>query len=200
MKILAMSDTHGMYRLLENLPEADLLIHAGDSSIFGDEDEIIDFVEWFIDLPYRHKVFITGNHDFALHRDKVSDLPTNCYFLNFSIVELEGINVCGIPFFLERKNYVEGIDQFEAIGKSKIDLLVSHQPPYGILDYSDYYGHYGSPYLLRKVRELKPKCHIFGHMHEGYGKLGDGGILFVNCSLMGDSLERLSNPPILLEI
>lgn len=168
--------------------------------MFGNESEAIDFLEWFVDLPYKHKVFICGNHDIALCDGTVSGLPSVCHYLNYSIVEIEGVKVCGVPFFVERKGYVEGVEQFKAIGASEIDLLVSHQPPYGILDYSEYYGHYGSPYLLGRVRELKPMCHIFGHMHEDYGKQEDGGTLFVNCSMMGESLERLSNPPILLEI
>ena len=66
LKILHMSDTHGVHRRLRNLPEADILVHSGDFTMSGSEAETLDFLEWVCDLPYRHKVLVAGNHDACL--------------------------------------------------------------------------------------------------------------------------------------
>lgn len=198
MKVLAISDTHGMHWGMENLPIADLLIHAGDFSMIGTEEETIDFLEWFIALPHKHKVFICGNHDEAQLYGKVIGLPSNCHFLNYSSVNIEGITVYGIPFYIEKPDNKEPIPEFETICHT--DILVSHQPPYGILDYSEHYGNYGSHTLLKKVKELKPRFHIFGHMHEGYGVREEGATTFINCALMGESFDRLPKAPIQFEM
>ena len=66
MKILHLSDTHGHHRELEALPLADVVVHSGDITYHGTYDEVIDFVDWFSRLPFEYKVFIAGNHDFAL--------------------------------------------------------------------------------------------------------------------------------------
>lgn len=63
MKLLHISDTHGKHKLLSDLPKADIIVHSGDVSMTGTEEEIIDFLNWFLDLPYKYKVFVPGNHD-----------------------------------------------------------------------------------------------------------------------------------------
>lgn len=68
MKIVQISDTHGKHRLLKNLPEGDVLIHCGDLTENGTEEEVLDFINWLERLPYRHKIFVTGNHDLCLFR------------------------------------------------------------------------------------------------------------------------------------
>lgn len=66
MKILHISDTHNHHRQLQDLPAADVIVHSGDFTMVGTEAEVIDFMEWFCALPYKHKVFIAGNHDDCL--------------------------------------------------------------------------------------------------------------------------------------
>ena len=75
MHILHLSDTHSKHRLLQNLQCADVIIHSGDVSFAGSEDEIIDFVEWFIALPHKYKIFIAGNHDNCLFGANIDGLP-----------------------------------------------------------------------------------------------------------------------------
>ena len=43
LKILHMSDTHGVHRRLRNLPEADILVHSGDFTMSGSEAETLDY-------------------------------------------------------------------------------------------------------------------------------------------------------------
>lgn len=168
--------------------------------MLGTKEEALDFLEWFDALPYSHKVFICGNHDEALLHGSVNGLSKNCHFLNFTTVVIEGIKICGIPFFVERQGHDEPTAELASICEKDIDIMVSHQPPYRILDYSEHYGNFGSRSLLRKVKELNPKYHIFGHMHEDYGIKEEGGTTFINCALMGDSFERLPKPPVLFEV
>lgn len=67
MKILHISDTHGMHRQLTGLPDADVIVHSGDFTLAGTENETSDFISWFRALPYHHKIFIAGNHDDCLY-------------------------------------------------------------------------------------------------------------------------------------
>ena len=52
MKILHLSDTHGLHHRLDDMPEADVIVHSGDISNSGTEEEVLDFLNWFIALPY----------------------------------------------------------------------------------------------------------------------------------------------------
>ena len=56
MTILHISDTHGLHNQLTDLPAADVIVHSGDFTLGGSEKEAIDFMQWFSDLPYKHKV------------------------------------------------------------------------------------------------------------------------------------------------
>ena len=66
MKILFLSDTHSQHRKLKNLPEADMVIHAGDVSKMGRDHEVEDFMRWYCALNYKYKVFIAGITIFSL--------------------------------------------------------------------------------------------------------------------------------------
>jgi predicted phosphodiesterase len=67
MRIVCLSDTHGLHNNMTNpLPEGDVLLHAGDCTNVGKEKEIEEFVHWFQNIKgYDHKIFIAGNHDFG---------------------------------------------------------------------------------------------------------------------------------------
>ena len=55
MKILHLSDTHGLHRQIKDLPAADVIVHSGDISHNGTEEEVLDFLNWFIELPYSQR-------------------------------------------------------------------------------------------------------------------------------------------------
>lgn len=101
MTILHISDTHGKHHQLRELPLADILVHSGDFTMAGTEDEAIDFLEWFIDLPHRHKILVAGNHDDCLRGESIEGLPDNCHYLDCSGVTIHGITFYGIPLFME---------------------------------------------------------------------------------------------------
>ena len=79
-----------------------------------------------------------------------------------------------------------------------MDVLITHCPPYGILDVVDG-EHQGSSSLMERVMQIKPKYHIFGHIHEGYGKYEENGTTFLNVSVL-DSWYRMLREPVSFEV
>lgn len=192
MHILHLSDTHGQHHKLSKLPNADIIIHSGDVSFAGSEDEVEDFIQWFCELPHKYKVFIAGNHDNYLYEHSIGELPKNCFYLCNSQVEIEGITLYGLPLFLEEVmsgHYDENIQKIP----SNIAVLITHQPPYSILDRSAGV-HYGSAQLLEKVMEIKPKYHLFGHVHDAYGVYQKGKTTFINSGLLNTNYDLVYEP------
>ena len=195
MKILHLSDTHNCHNWLRELPEADVVVHSGDFCMAGTEQEALDFMSWFCDLPHKHKIFICGNHDECLYGANIEGLDPNVHFLCHSGIEIEGIKFYGIPMFLsdcvtERQNlnYVNI--------PNDTDVLITHSPAYGILDFDDNI-HYGSEELLEKISALNLKAHLFGHIHAQHGVRKLNGTLFSNGAVMNPDYTSLSIPNIL---
>ena len=184
MKILHLSDTHGQHNRLPELPWADVIIHSGDFSFGGSKREIIDFLNWFCYLPYKYKIFIAGNHDDFLWDSEIDFLPENCYGLRYSCVTIEGVKFHGIPMFVQ--DCVSGLIN---TGIEKIrpdtDVLITHCPPFGILDF-DNNIHYGSKELLTAVEKIKPRYHLFGHIHANNGIEVHGSTTFINSAIVNE--------------
>lgn len=198
MTILHLSDTHGLHRRLTDLPAADVIVHSGDFTMAGSEQEAIDFINWFCDLPYKHKVFIAGNHDMCLGGGStISGLDDNCHYLCYSGIRIEGVSFYGVPVFIEDAFSGKKDKQYGAI-PADTDVLITHEPPHGILDFNDDY-HYGSEALLNRVMEIKPRLHLFGHIHVEHGTLQRGGTVFSNAALLSDDY-RLKNTPLKFSI
>lgn len=102
LRIVCIADTHNTR---PELPEGDVLIHAGDLTENGSFCEIQSQLEWLSQQPHRHKVVIAGNHDVLLDEDFLQrhparrygdskthedlDWPDNLLFLNDSSVTLD---------------------------------------------------------------------------------------------------------------
>ncbi|MDE7080721.1 MAG: metallophosphoesterase [Muribaculaceae bacterium] len=196
MKILHLSDTHNCHHRLRDLPEADIAVHSGDFCMAGTEQEAFDFINWFCDLPYRHKIFICGNHDNCLHGAGIDGLDSNVHYLCNSGVEIEGIRFYGIPMFFEdcitgrqRRNYENIPDD--------TDILITHAPAYGILDHDDGI-HHGSAEILARLSALHLKAHLFGHIHARHGIIVQDGITFSNGAIMNADYSNLHSPNFLV--
>lgn len=163
MRILHISDTHGKHELLIDLPKADVIVHTGDITEDGTEEEVKDFIEWLCDLPYRHKIFIAGNHDLCLCDAKIEGLPDDVHYLCNDGITIDGVKFYGIPMFLEDDLDGNFPELFGRIPEDT-DVLLTHQPPLGILDEQDGIN-YGDYYLHKSVMRVKPKYHLFGHLH-----------------------------------
>lgn len=168
MRILHISDTHGRHGLLKQMPAADVIIHSGDITEYGTEEEVFSFVEWFESLDYRYKVFIPGNHDICLYYNRIEGLEDGMFFLDNCSITIDGVKIYG--GFLGNFNDIP----------FHTDVLVTHTPPLGILDGFD--THYGDSLLLEKVFQIKPRLHLFGHIHESYGTEFVDGVMFSNAS------------------
>ena len=201
MRILHISDTHGFHRQIINFPKADIIIHSGDVSWTGSSSEVVDFIEWFSKLDYRYKIFIGGNHDFSLDGKDWEIiqrfLPDNCFYLYNSGVTIAGVKLWGIPFFIS--NDLKG-DSLEVCAQIPLDtdILITHRPPIGILDSSDCIS-YGCTDLFEAVSFIRPKYHLFGHIHDSYGIEKSEYTTFINASLV-DENYRLVNKPFVFDI
>lgn len=183
MTILHLSDTHGKHRELTDMPPADVLVHSGDFTLAGGDMEALDFIEWLCDLPYKHKIFIAGNHDDCMLDASLEGLPDDVHYLCDSGITIDGISFYGVPMFV---GFFDGelreIEHFEKIPDG-VDVLITHRPPLGIMDSIDDNLHYGSSILLDKVSHIKPKMHLFGHVHDSYGTMNWKGITFSNAGV-----------------
>ncbi len=182
MKILHLSDTHGCHCRLGNLPAADVVVHSGDFTMTGSKGEALDFLEWFCDLPCPHKIFICGNHDDCLYGANINGLDNNVHYLCNSGVEIDGVKFYGVPMFMadcvterQNRNY--------ATIPADTDVLITHMPPYGILDFDDGF-HYGSQELLQRIIAVSPRLHLFGHIHRQYGITYNRVTCFSNGAIM----------------
>lgn len=183
MRIIQISDTHSKHHLLTDLPPADVVVHCGDITENGTEEEVLDFLNWFITLPYKHKIFVTGNHDLCLwDAAGIEDLPENVHFLQDRECEIEGIKFFGLAY-----------NHSEQLIPSEADVLVSHEPPLMILDESNHI-HWGNAPLRNRVFEVKPRFHFFGHAHEAYGTEKLQGIVFSNAALLDNSNQLKYKP------
>jgi predicted phosphodiesterase len=209
MRIVCISDTHLVHRGAEfPIPNGDLLIHAGDATYSGTQDEIREFNEWFAALPHANKIFVAGNHDwgFQLYPDQSrAQLAPDIIYLEDSETKIGNLRFYGSPwqpqfglwaFNLERGSPLR--ERWQRI-PSGVDILITHGPPYGVLDGTLDGRHVGCRDLLSEITtRIKPRLHVFGHIHEGYGRHDQEGITFINaCNV--DVQYRLAHAPVVVD-
>ena len=192
MKILHISDTHGCHRRLHDLPQADIVVHSGDFTMNGSEQEALDFMNWFCDLPYPQKIFICGNDDECLYGATIDGLDGNVHYLCNSGIEIEGLKFYGVPMFMgdcitdrQTRHYANIPDD--------TDILITHTPPFGILDFDDNIN-YGSEELLSRISVVRPRLNLFGHIHARHGIKVFNGITFSNGAIMNADYSNLEKP------
>lgn len=195
MKILHLSDTHGCHRRLRELPPADIVVHSGDFTMNGSEAEAIDFLNWLCDLPYRHKIFICGNHDDCLYGAKIDGLDSNVHYLCNSGVTIDGIKFYGVPMFMNDCISDRQTSHYTNIPLDT-DVLITHSPAYGILDFDDGIN-YGSEELLLRIQQLNLRAHLFGHIHARHGQVIINGTLYSNGAVMNTGYSTLSEPSLI---
>jgi len=208
LKFVVLADTHSRHRGVR-LPKGDVLVHAGDISYRGEKLEIQDFFNWFCKQDFEHKIFIAGNHDFLFEKAKDKELakliPEEIIYLNDNGTSINNINIWGSPITPKFFNWAFNRTRGEAIRKHwnlippDTNLLITHGPPFGILDQVANDRHVGCKDLLHTIKEIKPEVHVFGHIHESYGTTKSLGIKFINASLTNETYE-LINKPLVFEL
>lgn len=181
MRIVAIADTHMFHQDLNPLPRGDVLVHAGDLARFGSFEELIEVVGWLRLLPFEHKIIISGNHDrfFEESRAKAIEiLGPAIIYLEDSLCEIEGVTFWGSPWQPAFNHWAFNLPRGEALASkwslipSNIDVLITHGPPMGIGDHGDDPIRAGCEDLKIATNRVKPKLHLFGHIHH------DGGCWF----------------------
>jgi Icc-related predicted phosphoesterase len=215
MRITVISDTHNKHKqITQDLPGGDILIHAGDISSMGYEHEIREFCKWYNSIKnYTHKIFIAGNHDWGFQNDptKIKEIlelyPSIKYLQDDFIVIGEDtestIKIYGSPWQPRFMNWAFNADRGEDIQQywdkipNDTDILITHGPAFGYLDTVIGQGiPLGCENLTDKIAEVKPKIHVCGHIHSGYGhKVStDGDVHFFNAAVLGEQYNYMHKP------
>jgi len=216
MIIDAVSDLHGFYPKLEG---GDLLIVSGDLTGRDTKDEFLYFHEWVTQQLYKKTIIISGNHDnycvkgypfynriFAV--DEMVMPYNDIEYLCDSGTEFEGLKIWGSPWSktFEGMNphckaftvdTEEELAEKWALIPDDIEILVTHSPPYGILDKIIEGDHVGSKSLQMELfKRLKPKLLVCGHIHESYGIEPSGDIVekAINASHVNENYEPVNKP------
>lgn len=205
IRIVLISDTHQLHGDLD-MPEGDILIHAGDFSAYSTAKELEKINGWFGTLPYKKIFLVPGNHDgeFSSRYEQSIKAMTNATVLLDEAFEYEGYKIYGTPWcnqfgtwwFMTNEKALQ-----EAWAKipDDTDILITHQPPYDILDHV-YRGHAGSVSLREAVLErVKPKLHVFGHLHLDGGQTSrKNGTIFVNAAMCDEEYAIHRKPVVIL--
>jgi len=225
MRITAISDQHG--HLLNNIPECDLLLIAGDICPLINHDPYFQvnwlddqFRKWLHQQPAKHIVGISGHHDFVWECAASlvpQDLPWT--YLQDSGCEIEGLKIWGSPWTPYFNNWAFNLDENDP-NETKLtqvfsqipndtDILMTHGPPYGIVDEvcesgSQATTHIGSYALEKVVMEVEPLVHVFGNLHrsgfrmipiENKDALDEQKIIcFYNVTIVNESYDPVYDP------
>lgn len=203
LKIIAISDTHNEHHRLhaENdvqLPDGDVVVHAGDFTNRGKINELHSFFTWYERLPHKAKIVISGNHDKLLQSEpsKTEELirkwAPSVIYLKDSSVTVNGVKFYGSPWqpefglgwaFNLPRGSQELFDVWEKI-PTDTNVLITHGPPFGYGDRLFNGTRVGCAQLRRRIEKLEHlKCHVFGHIHEDPGVFSDdAGKFFVNAA------------------
>jgi Icc-related predicted phosphoesterase len=204
MKITLISDTHNKHKYItDDLHGGDLLIHAGDISSMGYEHEIREFCKWYNGLDnYTNKVFIAGNHDwgFQINIDKTKEILDFYEGINYlqdesTLIGDSMVNIYGSPWQPEFHNWAFNLPRMGNELKEKwdnipnnTDILITHGPAYGYVDkVIGRTENLGCELLTERIKQLKPKIHVCGHIHTGYGYTFDGDTHYINAAVLNES-------------
>jgi Icc-related predicted phosphoesterase len=215
MKITFISDTHNKHNHLTSkaynniLGSGDVLVHAGDCTSVGKSHEIKNFLDWFSNTDFTHKIFIAGNHDFGF--ELVNTIAPEyqekgVHYLFDSELVIDGIKFYGSPWqpefydwaFNLPRNGMELEQKWNQIPPNT-DVLITHGPAFGFLDATPSGQRVGCELLYHRIMDVKPKIHVCGHIHHSYGQKSFDGTEFLNASVLNERYEY-QNKPIVVEL
>ena len=206
MTAAVISDTHHKHQYL-NIPDTDMIICCGDFS--HSKDGFHDFLNWYANLPQKHKILVAGNHDGTAEEYGYEKTFKICkdlgvIYLQDTFVEIEGTKIYGSPWTVTYLDWhfmdsdVNLAKKWEKI-PDDINILITHGPEYGVLDFANT-QHIGSVTLGDRLDQLKDlKFHLFGHVHVGFGMKGqyDDGYISINAAMKDGDGEYKREVPII---
>jgi Icc-related predicted phosphoesterase len=210
MRIVCISDTHNYTNI--NLPEADLLLHGGDHTGMGTPSQLSRAVAWLQGQrrKYTHGIVsVGGNRDFGVQKNP-EEFEEMCeeagiIYLCDAHTTIEGIKIYGSPWTPIFGRWAFMLEEEELEKKWKLipddaDIVLTHGPPYGRRDVVARGGFsVGCKHLRNRLLEVKPKYHVFGHIHEAYGIEKSDDTTFVNASICTFRYQP-TNAPIIIEV
>lgn len=211
MRIVCISDTHGLHDQL-TLPPGDVVVHSGDFTERGEDYEIAAFLKWFAAQPHQNKILVAGNHDRyaedCVENFKLELKGTGITYLDDSGAKIMGKRFWGSPvtplFHHMAFNRYRGADirwHWEKIPKVT-EVLITHGPPAGVLDFNGIGRREGCEDLLEVVEKklTRLKLHVFGHIHPPGGQILErNGVRFVNAAIC-DGRNYLQQRPVVIDL
>ena len=202
MKLVLGSDLHGF---LPEVPPCDFLVLAGDILPETEQERfmVTRLQPWLSEVPARNIVATGGNHDHKLFKQGNNFERLRWHLLIDKSVVIDGIKFHGTPWCLpigrwawQAPEYV--LEKIYGMIPDDVDVLVSHTPPYMILDKADAdslknkpSGHVGSRSLKDRIKKLNNlKLIVCGHIHEARGREG----IVINASCLDKNYVLRSNP------
>jgi predicted phosphohydrolase len=205
LRIVCLSDTHDRHDQIA-VPDGDVLLHAGDFTKRGRAEEVERFAAFLRALPHRHKVIVPGNHDFLCEREpaRARELLADVHYLCDEGVTLDGLRVWGSPWQPWFHDWAFNLPRGDALAAKwalapeDVDVLVTHTPPHGVLDRCWDGREVGCEALLAALPRIRPRLHVFGHIHEAAGVALRGPTLHVNAASC-DLSYRPTQPAVVVE-
>jgi len=140
----------------------------------------------------------------------IKSLLTNCIYLEDNQVEIFGIKLYGSPWQPRYSDSAFSLNRGEELLRywemvpTDTDILVTHSPPLGVGDKCQKHNEDGStrPFgrsgcqdLIQQVVErIRPRFHIFGHVHEGYGMYKNKETTFINAASCNKKYQAVNKP------
>lgn len=222
MKILHLSDTHGLHEHFVGIwlkamieeHQPDVLVHSGDFMRHAmNYDDLKEFFEWFKQFEVEHKIMVPGNHDMWCESLENNDylrneiVPKDLTLLINESVEIQGVKFWGSPYTPEFYDW--GFQLYGNDGQKlwsmipdDTDVLITHGPAYGTLDVPGEphkkEGSQGCKFLQERIKLLyNLKAHMFGHIHGSYGQDLNDKLLSVNSSILNEDYKVVNRPQLI---
>lgn len=212
-RVTLISDTHGKHKQIQkDIPlEGDILIHAGDFSSMGYKHECEDFLKWFSQQNYKHKVFICGNHELGVEENPLMltelleryspPIEGSVFYLLDSFVVIEELKIYGSPFQPEFYSWAFNLPRGEALKRKweqiplDTDILITHGPAHGLLDtVVGRWQNLGCVDLYNRIQEINPLIHCCGHIHSGRGYKQFRDTHYFNASVLDERYQYAYKP------
>ena len=231
VRILCFSDSHHRHTKIpiHMLPKCDIVICAGDFTVWGTPEETQSFCEWFSKLNAKYRIVIAGNHELSFddYENKPmmqSNIQTllrktqmpierakeimNEYGDDIIYLENESTEVCGLKIYGSPYTHYWKEWAFYYPDDEGPEIWSAIPPDTDILvthtcpEYSNDLidgKHVGCKSLTRAVERIQPCLHLFGHLHDGYGVSKIGKTVVANVSLLNQE-RSLANKPMIFDI
>ena len=205
-----------MHGELPDIPPCDLLLIAGDSCpVNGDHNASIQYNwmnghmhNWLATVPAKRIIMIGGNHDFVCQSPmwQTTEEHFGAAYLEDSGIEAFGFNVWGTPWIPNLSDWAfyatdDRLKEIYGLIPDDTDILMLHSPPLGHLDFFPSGGRLrsvGAPHIENRIKEVKPKLAVCGHIHHSYGAklIGDPDhpTLLVNAAHVTESYNPENAP------